>query len=87
MSMIRWMWVYTYSDKSQIQSTTYINYYLLLKCPIIKWLFSQHIHICFHLAKLLITVQKLVTNKQKQNVCKRKPFNYSNVTIHHLEKY
>ena len=43
----------TYSEKLKIQSTHSITYYLLLKCPIVKWFCGLHTCISFHLAKPL----------------------------------
>jgi len=37
-----------------ILNTHSISYCHLLKCPTVKWFCSLHIHISFHLAKLLV---------------------------------
>jgi len=44
----------TFSEKRKIQNTNSIIYYILLKYPIVKWFCGLHIHISFHLAKLLV---------------------------------
>ena len=39
-----------FSEKWKIQSTHSIFYYLLLKCPIVKWFCGLHIHFSVHLS-------------------------------------
>ena len=44
----------TVGQKLKIQNTYSVTYFLLLKCLIVKWFCCLHIHISFHLEKLLV---------------------------------